>query len=298
MQKKIDALGSLLGCFFLISSMAKALNAGSFSNIISQYELGYLFELSPLIIITEALIGILLIVKIHQKHVSFIAAIVVFIFTLVYAYGFWGKGVTDCGCFGNISFLRTSPLVTFIRNIILISLLFLVWRYDQNETKNVKKSTYYFLICFVGIITFMSGYTLKTERNRWEYPNIILNESGLQKYMQTSRDSSYMAFLFSYTCPHCLNSIANLNSYLTFETVNHIVALGVGDSIKEARFKNYFSPEIQIKTLTQMELSPLTKQYPTLYYIQNDTIAFEYIGELPCAYIMDGLIKNKKSTGQ
>ena len=120
MNKRIEIYSLISGIVFLISGIAKAIDISVFSNVITQYGFENLQFISPIIIMTEVSVGLLLIFQVWQKWTAFSGAFLVTCFTVVYAYGLIFKGIEDCGCFGKITTLNTSPIVTFLRNSILL----------------------------------------------------------------------------------------------------------------------------------------------------------------------------------
>ena len=133
MNKRIEIYSLISGLVFLISGVAKAIDISVFSNAITQYGFEYLQFISPLIILAEVSLGLLLIFQIWQKWSAFWSAVLVTGFTIVYAYGVVFKGIADCGCFGKITALNTSPFVTFLRNAILLYLLIAIGRKGEKK---------------------------------------------------------------------------------------------------------------------------------------------------------------------
>lgn len=268
------------------SGIAKAIDISIFANIITQYGFNNLQFLSPIIILAEVAFGLLLVFQEWQKQVAFCAAILVIIFTVIYAYGLVFKGVEDCGCFGTISVLNTSPIVTFLRNAALLYLLITVWRKGENKNQCNKWIIFTAMIVMI-IVAFMSGYTFRfvgKTRQTNTYKSQAIENTVLKDFVTTSKDSTYLVFVFSYTCPHCLNSIANLKEYEQAGVVDKVIALALGDSIIEKEFSEIFKPNFTIKNHSK-ELLQLTKNFPKAYYIRNDSVVKELAGHLPCAYL-------------
>ncbi|MCL2596362.1 MAG: DoxX family protein [Paludibacter sp.] len=288
MNKRIEIYSLISGLVFLISGTAKAIDISVFSNVITQYGFGNLQFITPLIIFAEISVGLLLIFQVWQKRSALFGLVLVAGFTIIYAYGFIFNGIENCGCFGKITVLNTSPIITFLRNAILLYLLFSVWRKGENKNYLNKWIALTALI-FMCLVAFMSGYTFRyvgKSKNQKEYQARAIKNTALKDFVTTSKDSTYLVFAFSYTCPHCLNSIANLNEYKRSGVVDKVIGLALGDSIIEKKFTEIFQPNFTIKNYSK-ELFRLTNDFPTAYYIQNDSIVMELSGELPCAYVFD-----------
>jgi uncharacterized membrane protein YphA (DoxX/SURF4 family) len=295
MKKRIEIYSLIAGTVFLISGIAKALSVSDFANLITQYGFESLQFLAPLIVLAEVGLGLFLVFQIGLKHTALVSTVLVAAFTLVFAYGLIFNGIEDCGCFGKITVLNTSPVFTFIRNAILIYLLIAVWRKSENKWQ-VSKWTAGLMVVVMIAVAFMSGYTYhsggkvkKTSKN----VNKTLETSVLRDFITTSKDSTYLVFAFTYSCPHCMNSIENLKQYEASGTVDRVIGLAVEDSVREQKFRTIFNPEFSIKNYPGKTLLRLTTVFPRAYYIRNDSIIAELAGELPCSYVFAKTVLNK-----
>ena len=288
MNKRIETYALISGLIFLISGIAKAIDISVFSKIITQYGFENLQFLSPFIIFAEVSIGLLLVFQVWQKWSALSGVLLVAGFTIIYTYGFIFKGVEDCGCFGKITFLNSSPIVTFVRNAILLYLLFVVWRKSDNKD-NLNKWIALTGLIFMCVVAFMAGYTYpkvgKNQKSK-EFSIKAIENTVLKDFITTSKDSTYLVFAFSYNCPHCLNSIANLKEYEQSGVVDKVIGLALGDSITEKKFIEIFKPNFTIYNYSK-ELLQITNNFPKAYYIRNDSIVMELSGELPCSYLFE-----------
>ncbi|MDR2563903.1 MAG: DoxX family protein [Prevotellaceae bacterium] len=292
MSKKIGILSLISGLVFLISGVAKSLDINGFSKTIALYGFENLQFLSPLIVLIEVIAGLLLVFQIYTRKIAIAGTLLLFGFTLFYSYGLLFKGIDDCGCFGQIHFLNTSPVFTFIRNIILMIFLIYVSVKSDNNYGKSNKLTVIVIIAVVGIVSFISGYGYKITNNKKEdnraYKSVENTE--LQEFISISRDSTYLVFAFTYTCPHCMNSIENLKQYENFGVVDKVLALSIEDSISEQKFRKIFAPNFEIKKFAPKTLFQLTKTFPTAFYIRNDSVIAKFSGELPCAFVFSKTI--------
>jgi len=288
MNKRIEIFSLIAGLVFLISGIAKAIDISVFSNVITQYGFENLQYISPLIILAEVSLGLLLVFQVWQKWSAFCGAVLVAGFTIVYAYGFIFKGIEDCGCFGKITVLNTSPVITFLRNAILLYLLIAVWLKGENKNQ-LNKWIILTALIFMCLVSFMTGYTYSKvgkKKKPEKYTAQAIENTALKDFITISKDSVYLVFAFSYTCPHCLNSIANLKEYEQSGVVDKVIGLALGDSIIEKKFTEIFKPNFTIKNCSK-ELLRLTSNFPTVYYVRNDSIIMEFSGELPCSYLFN-----------
>lgn len=294
MKKRTDIFGLILGLVFLISGFAKSFNVAAFSDIIASYGFAEISFLAVPIVIVEIIIGLLFIFRIGVKITSLTTAIVLVFFTLIYSYGLIFKGIEDCGCFGGIKALNTSPLLLYIRNVVLLILAIDVFRFSENSWKT-KPAEIIAVIVILTIASYISGYTsinfFKNKAQKFE--KYEANESVLGKFATFSNDSTYLVFAFSYSCPHCMNSIANLEMYEKTGIVNKVIALAYdNDTTAKQNFEDYFNPTFEIKDYTKDSIFTLTHSFPRIYYIKNDTVTLEFSGELPSGIIFKSFLEN------
>jgi uncharacterized membrane protein YphA (DoxX/SURF4 family) len=292
MNRKVEILSLISGLVFLISGVAKSLDINGFSNTIALYGFENLEFLSPLIVLIEVITGLLLVFQIYPKKTAIISNLLLLGFTLVYSYGLLFKGIDDCGCFGQIHFLNTSPIFTFIRNIILMMFLIYVSVKSGNNYSKNNKFTVIMIIAVIGIVSFISGYGYKVRNNKKErnQDNNSAQNAELKEFISTSKDSTYLIFAFTYTCPHCMNSMENLKKYENFGVVDKVIGLSMEDSIREQKFMEIFAPDFEIKKFAPKTLFRLTNTFPTAFYVRNDSIIAKFSGELPCAFVFSQTI--------
>ncbi len=290
MNKRIEIESYILGLIFLISGFIKATNASLFISTIEAYNIGILTVFAPLVIIIEVYLGLLFILNKHKSHIAIIGGSFFFLVTSIFLYGWLFNGVTDCGCFGKLSILDNSPWFTLLRNIILISMCFDIYfnnkiiKTTSIKALNVKNIT---ITCSLVLCAFMSGYTSKALKikSQKQFEPIPISNSELPNLISTSPDSTYLIFAFSYKCPHCINSISNLNHYEKSGIVNKVIALAVENKQLQNEFNDFFNPTFKIKHIEKQKLHKLTKAFPVAYFIRNDSIIDIVSGELPSAFL-------------
>jgi uncharacterized membrane protein YphA (DoxX/SURF4 family) len=292
-MKKTETYSTVSGLIFLISGVAKALDAAAFANVILQYGFESVQFLAPIIILAEIFIGLMLVFQIYLKPVALAGALLVVFFTIMYLYGIAFRGVNDCGCFGKITALNTSPVFTFVRNAVLLYMLIVLWQKGEN-TGAVHSGIAGAILLVMCLIAFISGYTyrrsVKSMIAKRYVPEAIQN-TALKDFISTSKDSTYWLFAFSYTCPHCLNSIENLKRYEQLGVVDQVIGLAMTDSVAEQKFNEIFQVNFQIQNVKPSKLFRLTNEFPHSYIIRNDSVIAELSGELPCAYLIRQVIR-------
>ncbi|MCK9639999.1 MAG: hypothetical protein M0R39_08830 [Prolixibacteraceae bacterium] len=277
-KRTLSIYSIILGTFFVISGIGKVVDTAGFSTLIYKYGLGYLMVLSPVIVVAEIILGVCLILVINPKRHSLYSLVFLVIFTCSFAYAYFAKGVSDCGCFGTLQHSTTSPVFSFARNLILIGMAALVWlNYPSNKTRKVRWKVNVVLVTLV-LSTFVAGFTFRTPfiftapSAEHKFQNKDIRDTDLSKYISTSKDSTYLIFCFSYTCPHCWNSIENLRQYKELHKVDRIVALVTGSKADKLIFEQNFHPDFNVKDLPENELLNLATHVPTSFFVKNDTI--------------------------
>lgn len=284
----------IVGFIFLLSSFAKAADSSYFASILFQYGSPFMQFLAPIIILTEAFLGLLLVFFPKTRTFPIFSLVFLFIVTVGYAYGIVFKGIEDCGCFGHLKFLSSSPIIVFARNTVLIVLLLISIKYNSNSSiENYK--TWFIISIVITIISFFAGFSYNiTPVKKKSLPELA--DSGLQHFIETSSDSTYFVFLFSYKCPRCLNSIANLNNYEGDGIADKVYGLSIvsdGDENYVEKFNKNFSPNFEIINCSK-ELYKVTSDFPTSYLIKNNQIVLVMKGELPCSYVLKSSLDKMK----
>jgi len=299
MNKKIYQLFLfLLGSFYLFSGTIKIIDIDNFLYLIRSYHIKLFIYFAPAIPIVEITVGVLMILRKRVKEIVLFSIILLAFFTSIFAYGYFAHHISDCGCFGGIDFLKMSPLVFFLRNGLLTSFSLLLY-FSPIKIKNdtIFKLPHIFIIAFVILISiFFVGtrthikdylkerpYTFANidQYHTNEFINKNINETILSKYISTSKDSTYLVFIFSYKCPHCLSSSIRLNEYIKNDGVDHIVGLTKGSRDEKRFYERNIKPQFEYKSLRYIEMSEITGFFPLTFYIENDTIQFKIKGALP-----------------
>ncbi|MCL2327017.1 MAG: hypothetical protein FWC39_00735 [Bacteroidetes bacterium] len=300
--KNITKIFSILtGIIFLISGIGKALTTSEFIGMIMSYGFRDFSFVAPLIAWIEIIIGLTLVFRLYSKQVSFIAILFLVLVTCIYIYGYFRHNITDCGCFGVVSSLnKMPPVLVVIRNLLLIIMLLIVYRQSGTYQYCFTLWITVVIICVISISSFFMGYnyyppfvSLNNDVDS-NYEGKILSETPLSNFITTSKDSTYLLFIFSYICPHCLNSIENLKQYENAKVVDRVIGLVAQDSVYEVIFKQNFQVEFPIKHYDHQTISSIAKGLPTTYYIKNNVIKKEIIGELPCVYNFTRLYYNNE----
>lgn len=284
-------LSIMLGITFLASGFLKSNSSIAFAEQLSNYGMLMPKFLSLLIIIIETLLGIVLIMGVWLKKSAAISAVILVIFTIGYTYGLLFHNISSCGCFGDSKLFNSPPLWIYIRNSILLLISLFVSFCSPVKSPSHKTIQFSMIVMIAGgcLVSYLSGLSSRSLSKNSKIENrksFELSDSPLNGLLKTHPDSTYIVFAFSYSCPHCLNSIANLNEYNRLHLADKILGINRETLTDSVGFEHWFSPSFQIIKSDKA----ITKELPTLYYIRNDSIITTIIGELPSAFIFSEII--------
>lgn len=288
----------LFGLFYIFSGTIKIIDIDNFLYLIKSYQIRLFIYTAPAIPIIEICLGFLFVFRKRLKEVLLLSIGLLVFFTLIFAYGHFTQNISDCGCFGGIDFLKMSPAAFFIRNGLLITLSVYLYL-SVKEIKYEKKFSVAQIIglcimlvvasIFVGLKSDLSDYLKERPYNRTsilKYHNIEfvgknINETRLTNYVTTSKDSTYLVFIFSYKCPHCLSSSILLKDYIKGNRIDKVIGLTKGTRAEKRFYDENINPQFTYKQLRYIEMSELTPFFPISFYVENDTIQFLVKGALP-----------------
>lgn len=190
----------IIGVFFILSGVGKLINTVAFVDTLRSYGLDDFSYLAPFICVGEILFGLLFLFRIQIKKAAFLSIIVLIIFTIANTYAHFFKGINDCGCFGEISFLKSSYYVSLIRNIVFILISLVVYVYTNKNATPIQKWKTATIFCITVLSSIIAGFTLNEPLIIHEpFLNKPIQETPLANYITTSEDSTYLIFVFSYT---------------------------------------------------------------------------------------------------
>jgi len=275
-----------LGVFFMISGFGKMIDSSSFVVLINNYGLGKLSVFTPLIIILEIYLGLNLVLLIDIKKTSYALLFLLSVFTLAYTYAFLFKGIKDCGCFGTINTSHIPSFLTFARNIFLL-ILILILIFNHNNIINTHTN---WRFCIIYLIIFISSFITGNTFDRFSIKSGIKSKTDPRNLIGKNinktpvrfislNTKSQLIFILSPGCPHCINSIENIEKI--FE--KHIVDSSVVYFSSRNNYDslNYVDCNLSIKWGITDILKDISTVYPTTIFIENDTIKNVFLGMVP-----------------
>ena len=271
----------LVGLVFLLSGLLKAIDTSAFADLMSEYGVFWFGFAAPIVIFVEIFLGIMLIFNFYSKHISWATTMFLLAVSSIYLYGVLAQGITNCGCFGPLTWLNSKPWLTFIRNGIMFAMLLPTLLLPQEKGPLITIPAVVFMAVIAVIVMFMCGFSMrgaKCLQKQDTFHPIALDESPLSEYITTHKDSTYLIFAFSYSCPYCLNSIGNVNQYVPMGMADRVIGLAVQDSVTRERFNRLFDTDFEIHEISAMQMYRLSNTMPTTYLIRHDTIISQYTG--------------------
>ncbi len=284
----INLLTLLLGLIFLSSSYLKITDTASFVQIVASYGLGVFSNVAPFVIIIELLLALHLILFVKVRQTAIISFFLILFFTIIYTYGLLVNDIRSCGCFGDLwENFFDQPIIFYSKNVILMTISYLIYyKYKMTKKDDEYKLKMIVIFTLTAFSIFLSGYTFEPYRkiqNSKVSPWIgsSVDQLNLDELCEFSEDSVYMVFMFSYSCPHCLNSIANVNLYKQNNYVDNIIFLPIGNNLDKRKFdKNYKLLGLRFDEEETL-IRPFCKVFPTSFFIKNKSIIFVKEGFIP-----------------
>ncbi len=274
---------TILGLMFLFSAFAKAWDAETFADMLLQYGPQWFSIGAPIIIMAESVLGMVLVLQIKTRWSAICADCFLVIVSAIFAYGVLAKGIQDCGCFGVFSKLFTGkPWVTFVRNALFVAISI-----PAILDSNRKVRYIYPKVCLTIVVAAMACFVCGLSmRKSYKLPKISQVRSNnrskvmekLNEIYSFNSDSTYVVYLFSFTCPHCQNSFANVQQFQQFNVVDKVIGIAVEDKDAQARFYRIYKPEIDIITIPKEQMELITNQLPIGMSIRENSIKKAEVG--------------------
>lgn len=277
------ALRALVGVIFMLSGLLKAFNAADFADLMSSYGATWFGYGAPIIIAVELFLGMLLIFNALPRWISALSVAFIMVVSAIFLYGLLCRGITDCGCFGPLTWLNTRPWITFVRNALIIALLIPSLLRPQEGTPLTIPSVLCMSLATV-VLMYMCGFSMNgakcLQKPYAKYEPRPLAEHPLSQLVSCDPDSTYLVFAFSYGCPFCKNSIGNVNQYTSMHAVDRVIGLAIADSVKREQFLEVFDINFGIQEIPDVEMYKITSSLPVTFYIRHDSIVNSYTGSV------------------
>jgi hypothetical protein len=268
---------------FLFSAFAKAWDAEAFADMLLLYGPQWFSIGAPIIIMIEAVLGMALVMRFKTRWSAIAADCFLVIVSAIFAYGVLAKGIQDCGCFGIFSKMFTGkPWVTFVRNLLFMAISIPAILDTNREVRHLYPKTC-LTILVVAIACFICGLSMRKSYSLPKISDVKSNDRSkvmekLNEIYPFNPDSTYVVYLFSFTCPHCQNSFANVQQFQQFKVADKVIGIAVEDQEAQERFYRIYKPEIDIITIPREQMEQITNQLPIGMSIRENSIKKAEVG--------------------
>jgi hypothetical protein len=130
----------------------------------------------------------------------------------------------------------------------------------------------------------LSGYTMSKpliSATPFENETVLLS-----RYANTSADSTYLIFVFSYGCPHCWDATENINLYAKAKIVDRIIGISVENTKYSTAYYKYCKPAFEILNVSKDSISLFIKSIPIAFFIKNNQIQYIMPSQIHSPYTL------------
>ena len=281
-SKMNKILRLIIGTVFMLSALLKASDSAAFADLMGEYGAGWFGYAAPILIVVELLLGLLFLFDISPDKISLLTIIFIIGVSSIYLYGLLEKGITNCGCFGPLTWLNSRPWITFVRNGILLCMLVPSLFTPKQEIK-LKSAILICMAIISSVVMFMCGYSFHgakcMKKDQKPFLPFPVSETKLPEYIAFHPDSTYFVYAFSYGCPFCLNSIGNVSQYESMGMADKVIGLAVKDIKKKERFNSLFHQvDFEIREISDYQMYQITSTLPAAYLIRHDSVVKQQVG--------------------
>ena len=269
---------TLLGLMFLVSAFAKAWDGEAFADMLLLYGPQWFSIGAPVIIMIEAVLGMFLLLRVHPRITAVAADAFLIVVSAIFAYGTLALGIEDCGCFGALSRLYTGkPWMTFARNGVFLLISVPAWIYPAKDYENHQLPKLIASLITASAACFICGLAM---HRTFDLPDISSTKFDTRNQTMEklcniypfSSDSTYVVYLFSFSCVHCQNSFANVQQFEQLHLADKVLGIAMDDAEAQERFYRIYQPQISIMSIPHDTMTQITGQLPVLLLIKDNRI--------------------------
>jgi hypothetical protein len=269
----------ILGAVFIVSGVAKAIDTQTFIGLIQAYDIGFLAYAAIIIPPLEILLGLFFWFNIEIKTAALIMMISTVLFSVVFLEVLLTKGIKDCGCFGSIKFLQMPPWGTVLRNILIVSGAYFLYKFPPPASAANTKIKFV-IVAIIGFAAFTVSAVSYTKPlinvntiNHEDLTGRDVNSTFLKNYQKFDPKKRYAVFMFSPECFHCWDMTFNIKSLVESGYVDETIAFSPFELMaEEKKYEAVFKPNFKVNFITQKQFDAVTSVTPVLMIIQNNKI--------------------------
>ena len=270
-----------LGAVFVASGVLKVLDAQSFVAALPLYQLpGWLTPAGALLPPIEAVLGVALILGVAPRLTALATLGALALFSVMLVMGIIGGDLESCGCFGRL--LETSPAVALIRNLALALLAGAVWRFHRRTTTHWRPWQVGLLGGLLLTLGTLTGYTVHAPQLDPSLAKRGVFFPGEGFGPEAPRlEGRQLAFIFSVTCEHCWNAMANVKAMATELTDFHLFGVTRSARHELGWFTQEFQTNFPIYTYDPDVFDDAFRAWPALYVLEDGFIIGKVENEIP-----------------
>lgn len=271
----IRSIAVLVGFVYLLSAIGK---------IISSHDMNYTLErlglLSfkigiPLLITFELALALFFIFLLKLKKTAIVSALFLIMATLINYLQFYFFGIEDCGCFGAFTFLNLSPNLVLVRNLVLIVLSLIIFKNSDVSSSGSSFKSSFLLFSIVITLIYTTYATLSFSPEDLKLKGEPVENTALSSYLEISKDSTYLIYLFKPDCSHCIDATPTIMNYNTSHGVQKIMGITYEKMDKELLvYKNTLKPSFPILEIPRDSIRTLLRRLPTAFYLKKGRIHY------------------------
>ncbi len=276
-----------MGLIFIVSAYSKLFPIEPFEyNIVGTTFIGWKLSviLARFILAIEFFLGVMLIFSYRHRLIVPLASGLIILFSVHLVFQLITKGNgSDCGCFGSL--LIMTPLQALIKNIIMLIVLFIIYKLAFNFQLKFKSLEFYFFIIAITVVFVVNpvdyGYSenyLNKPFDRYELNiDTLYHSTNYEKIGKPTKDirkGKYIVAFMSSTCGHC--KIA-AKKFSVIHAENQQIPIyffinGEDAAIQKFRNDNEIGQIPYSKLNGQVFISLAGLQLPMIYYLNNSYV--------------------------
>lgn len=282
----------VLGAFFVASGVGKVVDVQGFMEVLRAYGLkGGIVPVTALAVPPlEVFLGLALLTGHGSRGIGLLCALLLLAFTAAFAFAYFGKGVTECGCFGVLEALKTRPVVSFLRNgvLTLLALRLVVRPVIAGQVLQLFQRSSWWLVCLASAAAFsLSGISYASGKLRWGAAPTDVGKDYFSLPIAAFTPptaGTHLVVAFEPNCNNCWNAMENILAFARIGAVENIQGIATGNEEELAEFRRKFSAEFPVQLIAHNVLHEVVGEFPVVWLIRNGRVEREFRKTVPSPF--------------
>ncbi|XLS28968.1 MauE/DoxX family redox-associated membrane protein [Flavobacteriaceae bacterium M23B6Z8] len=271
----IRAVAVFVGLVYLLSAVGKIISSDSMYLTLESLGLVSLKWGIPILITFELGLALFFIFLLRLKEVGMVSILFLLLATLINYGQYYFFGIEDCGCFGAFTFLNLSPNLVLARNALLIILSFLVFKHHEMSSSGSSFKSSFLLFAIAATLVYTSYTTFSYAPEALDLKGKELKNTALRSYINISKDSTYLLYLFKPDCSHCIDATPKIMGYDAKDGIQKVIGVTYENMDKELEVYNRtLNPVFPIVKIPKDSIRKLLRKLPTAFYIKEGRIHY------------------------